>query len=66
MSKISYQEKFMSLEEALNDAKAKSVELKTQLAVIQKGRLYYSDANTTQMEKEVLHAVFDKGKKVKL
>ncbi|MDX2002890.1 MAG: hypothetical protein SFW35_10690 [Chitinophagales bacterium] len=65
MSEIHYQEKFLSLEEAMSDAKAKSKELGTKVAVIQKKRLFYVDTNVTPMDKEELHVVYENGKKSK-
>lgn len=60
-----YQEKFMTLDEAMNDAKKSSSGLKTRLAVIQSKRLFYVDSNINPQDRETLHAIFENGKKVK-
>ncbi|MEX0811283.1 MAG: hypothetical protein WD048_03635 [Chitinophagales bacterium] len=65
MKKKHYQCKFVSLDEAMEDAKKQSVALKKPVAVIQSKRLFYSDSNIEPQRWETLHAVYKDGKKQK-
>jgi hypothetical protein len=61
-----YQAKFITLEEALSDAKKQSAKLGTKLSVIQSKTIFYVDTNTVVGDWETLHAMYDNGKKVKI
>ncbi len=60
-----YQAKFISLEEALSDAKKQSAKLGTKLSVIQSKTIFYVDTNIVVRDWETLHAMYENGKKVK-
>lgn len=65
MSKKHYQCKFVSLNEAVKDAKKQSVSLKMPIAVIQSKRLFFADSNIEPQRWETLHAVYKEGVKQK-
>ncbi len=60
-----YQAKFITLEEAVSDAKKQSSKLATKLSVIQSKTIFYVDTNTIVRDWETLHAMYENGKKVK-
>lgn len=60
-----YQAKFITLEEAVSDAKKQSSKLGTKLSVIQSKTIFYVDTNTVVRDWETLHAMYENGKKVK-
>ena len=60
-----YQAKFITLEEAVSDAKKQSSKLATKLSVIQSKTIFYVDTNTVVRDWETLHVIYENGKKVK-
>jgi len=60
-----YQAKFITLEEAVSDAKKQSAKLGTKLSVIQSKTIFYVDTNIIVRDWETLHAMYENGKKVK-
>lgn len=61
-----YQAKYITLEEALSDAKKQSAKLATKLSVIQSKTIFYVDTNTVVRDWETLHGMYENGKKVKV
>ncbi len=60
-----YQAKFISLDEAVSDAKKQSAKLGAKLSVIQSKTIFYVDTNTVVRDWETLHVIYENGKKVK-
>ena len=63
---VGYQAKFITLEEALSDAKKQSAKLGTKLSVIQSKTIYYVDTNIVVRDWETLHGMYENGKKAKI
>ena len=58
---VHYQEKFLTLDEAIKDAKKQSLNLGLKLHVIESRRLFYVDTNSLVRDKETLHVVYEAG-----